>query len=162
MGRTALIQQDATGAGRGARDRYTGNEMPYLRSFAAGFLATLLFHQVLLGILHAAGAVPFAPFNFAPTAPLGVPQVLSLAFWGGLWGIVLWALLHRAHGVHRWLWAIAIGAVAPTAVAVVVVFPLKGIPVHEATILLGLLLNGAWGLGTEVFLRVLPRRVIAR
>jgi len=136
--------------------------MPYLRSFAAGFLATLVFHQGLLAILYGMGAVPFAPFDLHGTAPLGVPQVLSLAFWGGVWGIVLWALIHRTHGMHRWLWAAAIGAVAPTAVAVVLVLPLKGIPVHSMTIVFGLLLNGVWGLGTDVFLRALPRRVIAR
>jgi hypothetical protein len=43
----------------------------------------LVFHQGFIEILHLAGALPNQPFSFKPTAPLQVPQVLSLAFWGG-------------------------------------------------------------------------------
>ena len=57
-----------------------------LKAFAAGFLATLLFHQGLVAILHAAGACPRKAYDLSPTKPLGIPFVLSLAFWGGLWG----------------------------------------------------------------------------
>lgn len=131
--------------------------MPYLKSFVAGFLATLVFHQGLVALLHAAGIVPFAAFNLAPTEPLGVPKVLSLAFWGGLWGIVLWLLVRRLRGIRRWLLALAIGAVGPTAVALLLVFPLKGVDVRPAMVPIGLLLNGAWGLGTLLLVGVLRR-----
>jgi hypothetical protein len=30
-----------------------------------------------------------------PTPPLGVAQVWSLAFWGGVWGVALAAVLRR-------------------------------------------------------------------
>ena len=56
---------------RPASDR--GGAMPYAKAFAAGFLSTLIFHQGLLGLLFLAGVTPRAPFNLAPTAPLGVP-----------------------------------------------------------------------------------------
>lgn len=122
--------------------------MIHLRSFVAGFLATLVFHQGLVALLNAAGVLPFAPYNMAPTEPFGVPSVVSLAFWGGIWGIVLWLLVRRLRGAKRWLWALAIGAVGPTAVALLVVFPLKGMDVRLAMIPVGLVLNAAWGVGT--------------
>ena len=37
--------------------------MDYVRAYVAGFLATLLFHQLLLGLLYVAGIVPVAPFG---------------------------------------------------------------------------------------------------
>ena len=54
--------------------------MQWVKAFVAGFLATLVFHQGLLALLHAAAVVPVSPYNWAPSAPLGVPAVLSLAF----------------------------------------------------------------------------------
>src|SRR3546814_5072860 len=37
--------------------------------------------------LLAGAPVPFAPWSMAPVSPFGVPQTLSAAFFGGLWGI---------------------------------------------------------------------------
>ena len=132
--------------------------MRYLLSFLAGFLATLVFHQGLLAILHRAGASPRAAYSMAPAGPLHVPQVLSLAFWGGVWGIALWLAVGRLEGASYWLAALVFGALLPSIVALFIVFPLKGQPVAggwDPKILVGaLLLNGAWGLGTAVFLRL--------
>ena len=47
--------------------------MQWVKAFVAGFLATLVFHQGLLALLHAAAVVPVSPYNWAPSAPLGVP-----------------------------------------------------------------------------------------
>ncbi|HCP02467.1 MAG TPA: hypothetical protein DIT61_02980, partial [Pseudomonas sp.] len=58
-------------------------------AFIAGFLAVFSFHQPALALLHAAGVVPFPAFSLEPVAPLAVPSVVSSAFWGGIWGIVL-------------------------------------------------------------------------
>ena len=58
-----------------------------LLGFIAGALGVLIFHQGFVAILHVAGGLPIAPYSFAPTHPFNVPQVLSLAFWGGVWGI---------------------------------------------------------------------------
>jgi hypothetical protein len=137
------------------------NEVVGLRlvlGFVAGFLATLIFHQVTLALLWAIGLAPFAPYPLAATVPFGVPKVISLAFWGGVWGIV-YALIDRRFpaGGHYWTVAFVFGAIAPTLIAVLVVAPLKGAPVagggSAALLVTALLVNGAWGIGTGVFLQ---------
>src|SRR5205085_7083086 len=98
-----------------------------LKAFVAGFVATLLFHQGLLALLHARGVSPRKAFDLSPTKPLGVPLVVSLAFWGGLWGILLWRLVARAGSPPRqWLLGLVLGAILPSLVALFVVMPLKG------------------------------------
>ena len=122
--------------------------MRLLAAFVAGFLATLIFHQGAIALLYGAGVIPVAPYPLAPTSPFAVPQVISLAFWGGVWGLVLWAVIRNARGLKYWSLCLAFGAVAPTAVAMLVVFPLKGIPVDAVKVVGGLIFNGIWGLGT--------------
>ena len=51
-----------------------------LLGFLAGFLAVLVFQSGLVAVLHAAGAVPSAPWSLAPVPPFGVPRTLSAAF----------------------------------------------------------------------------------
>ncbi len=136
--------------------------MTWLKAFAAGFLGTLVFHQGLMGLLYLAGVSPRAPFPMAPTEPLGIPQVASLAFWGGVWAMVLMPLLRRWTG-GAWFgaWTV-VGALAPSAVALFVVFPLKGMGVAagwDPKLIVGaLLLNGAWGFGSALFLRAFKAR----
>lgn len=126
--------------------------------FVAGFLATLIFHQLVLSILWAIGIAPFGPFPMGATEPFGVPAVISLAFWGGVWGIV-YALVDRRFpaGGNYWVAAFVFGAILPSLVALLVVVPLKGGPVGggggPALLLTAVLVNGAWGVGTGVFLR---------
>jgi hypothetical protein len=129
-------------------------------SLAAGFLATLIFHQLTLALLWAVGVAPFAPWSMAPTRPFGIPSVLSLAFWGGLWGIVF-GLVDGSfpRGGRYWIMAFLFGAILPSLVALLIVLPLKGQPVgggwHAPLLLTALLINGAWGIGTGIFLKVL-------
>lgn len=126
--------------------------MIWLKAFVSGFLATLIFHQGLFALFYAVGMVPAAPFNMNPVPPLGIPAVFSLAFFGGLWGLVLWAILGRFSGFKFWLGNVIVGAIGPTAVAMLVVFPLKGLAVSAQSWVGGLMLNGFWGLGVAVFL----------
>jgi hypothetical protein len=133
--------------------------MRILTAFLAGFLSTLVFHQGLLAILHGAGATPLAPYAMTPVPPFQVPQVVSLAFWGGVWGVLLWLMIRPLGGSWLyWVSALVLGALAPTIVALFVVFPLKGKPVaggwQPALIVGALMLNGAWGIGTALFLRL--------
>lgn len=134
--------------------------MNVFKAFLAGFLATLIFHQGAFGLLYLAGVVPSPPYNMAAVGPLQVPQILSLAFWGGIWGIALWLLLRRLSGAAYWATAVVFGAVAPTAIALLVVFPLKGMAIgwDPKFIIGGLLLNGIWGLGVGLLLRLFKTR----
>ena len=132
--------------------------MSWIKAFISGFLATLIFHQGLFGLFYLAGVVPGGPFNLSPVPPLGVPAVVSLAFFGGLWGILLWALLGRLKAPAFWGLMIILGAIGPTAVAMLVVFPLKGMEVSAQSWVGGLILNGFWGVGVAVFLTLLGAR----
>ena len=135
----------------------------FLFGFIAGFLATLIFHQLALGLLWSAGVAASAPFRMAATQPFGVPAVFSLAFWGGVWGI-LFALTERKFPRRGgyWVAAFLFGAVLPSLVALFIVLPLKGQPVgggwHAPLLLTAFLINGAWGIGTGLILRALLTR----
>ena len=130
-----------------------------LFAFIAGFVAVLVFHQGMLTLLHAVGFTPRAPFPIHPTQPFGIPQIWSLAFWGGVWGLIF-AVFFRPPargGKYYWLGAILFGAIGPTLAAWFLVAPLKGQALAAgwklAPMITGLLVNGAWGLGTALFLR---------
>jgi hypothetical protein len=135
-----------------------------LFGFIAGFLATLIFHQLTLALLRGAGVAPFGPFSMAATQPFGVPAVFSLAFWGGIWGIPF-ALIDRSfpRRIGYWVTAFLFGAILPSLFALLLVLPLKGRPMgggwHPALLVTAFLINGAWGVGTGVFLKALRRLV---
>lgn len=137
--------------------------MNEIKAFAAGFVSTLVFHQGVFALFYAAGMAP-APYDLSATAPLGVPAVVSLAFWGGLWGILIWWLIRGMESAGFWISAILFGAVGPSAVALFIVFPLKGRALAggwDPQIITGaLILNAAWGFGLALLLRLL--RVRAR
>jgi hypothetical protein len=138
-----------------------------LFGFIAGFIATLVFHQIGLLLLHFAGIIPNMPYNMHPVPPFHVPQFVSLAFWGGVWGIVF-VLAERAIARSPggyWVGAIVFGAVFPTVFSWLVVAPLKGLPLGYGFrfpgLLIGPIVNGLWGLGTAVFLLLMagvPKR----
>ena len=111
-----------------------------------------------LALLYLAGAVGSAPYDLRAVPPLGLPAVISLAFWGGVWGAAIWSLLKHVRGAAYWVWAVVIGAIGPSAVALFIVYPLKGLPVAggwDPKLLGGaLLLNGAWGLGLALLMRL--------
>ena len=133
--------------------------MKWLKWFIAGTLAVPLGHQIVLWILNVAGVIDRAPYAMAPTRPFGVPQVISLSFWGGVWGIILGLILARARDPKFWWLALIVGAVAPTLVAIFVVAPLKGAPLggNPALFAVGLAINGVWGLATAAFYRLMER-----
>ena len=129
--------------------------------FISGFVAVLVFHQAALGILHELQMSPRGPYSFAATQPFGIPQIWSLAFWGGVWGIVLAAALARLDGARLIVAALVFGAIFPTLVAWFVVAPLKGQPVAAGGVahamLIGPIVNAAWGLGTGIGLVLFGR-----
>lgn len=134
-----------------------------LLGFIAGAISVLTFHQGMIGVLHVIGVVGWVPFPTAPVGPLHVPQVFDLAFWGGCWGAVFGLLAPRLRGAD-WVLGLGLGIVA-AATYWFVVSPLKGGPIAEngdiRGIVLSLVINGFWGIGTAVILSALtaPRRL---
>ena len=131
-----------------------------LFGFVAGFFATLIFHQLALALLWSIGVAPSGPFPMAPTRPFGVPAIFSLAFWGGVWGI-LFALVQRSfpRGAAYWVAAFLFGAILPSLVALMVVFTAQGTShgwrLAPASAADGILINGVWGIGTGIILKLL-------
>ena len=129
-----------------------------LAGFSAGFLATLIFHQGLWCIFNHVGLIPISrpawPTDAVP--PLGVPSLLSKAFWGGMWCLVLAPILLRLSGAGYWLSWILAGAIALPLVAFFIVPLLKGLetPSLWPRYLVSVILNASWGLGTALFLRL--------
>jgi hypothetical protein len=141
---------------RRTEDQETSSRLLGL-AFVAGFLAVPLFHQPTLALLHAIGLTSAVPYVTSPTPPLGVPRLLSQAFWGGVWGIVFALVAPRfPRGIAYWITAVLFGALALSIVAWFIVAPLKGLPAagggRPAAIATALLVNGAWGFGTALLL----------
>src|SRR4051812_50114057 len=97
--------------------------------FIAGFVSVLTFQSGLIAIFHASGAISLAPWRMTPVPPFGVPQSLSAAFWGGLWGIAYALLEPRLTArLGWWLGGLAFGAGLPGVGLGVVGLPPKGPP----------------------------------
>ena len=139
-------------------DRNQNQILRLLLAFVAGFISVILFHQGMLAVLNLINFTEATPYRTNPTQPFGIPTILSISFWGGVWGILLAVLtLPLRNKLSYWLTALLFGAVAPTAVFLFVVSPLKGMPFAGGweikRIATGLMLNGAWGLGTALLLQ---------
>lgn len=130
----------------------------YALAFAAGFIATLLCHQGLFTLFWATGLVEAAPYNLNPTQPFGVPAVISLAFWGGIWGLPTWLIIRNTRGAAYWFAALLFGGFGPSLVALTLVFPLKDrafMADWDPGVLFAVfLLNAAWGLGVAACMRL--------
>ena len=128
-------------------------------AFVAGFISVIIFHQSMVAALVAASLAPpaFAPWGMEPIAPFGVPTLVSKAFWGGLWSMLLWLLLRRQQGAAYWLGWILLGATALPLVAIFVVPAIKGLPPPDfwTRFPIAASINAIWGLGTAVLLRLL-------
>ena len=127
-------------------------------AFAAGFVSVLVFHQGVWALYGAAGKAPGPAWNMAAAPPLGVPMVISSAFWAGCGALCCLAAADRRaiHGIlagdhHTWWTATSI-------VALMVVSPLKGRPFaggwKPEVWAFALSVNAAWAFGTGLLLRV--------
>ena len=130
--------------------------------FISGAVAVLLFHQGTAALLHSLQLTARGPYSMQATSPFGIPQVWSITFWGGVWGVILAAALARLDGARLLFAALVFGAVFPTLVAWFVVAPLKGQPMAAgfapAAMMIGPIVNAAWGLGTGIGLLLFGRR----
>jgi hypothetical protein len=97
--------------------------------FIAGFLGVLIFHQLGFHIANELGLTRAQIYSLRPVPPLGVPAIISSAFWGGLWGVVGSFVVPRVpptfDGPIGWM---LFCAVAVTLVNWFVVLPIKGLP----------------------------------
>jgi hypothetical protein len=136
-----------------------------LIAFIAGFLAVPLFHQSVLAVFAASGVVSATPYSTDPAAVTGLPQVLSRALLGGVYGIVLMLLLQRLvrarAGAAYWIGALAVGAILPSLVSWFVIAPIKGRPLaaggdlHQLGV--ALVTNAVWGIGTAAIYSLATR-----
>lgn len=132
--------------------------------FSAGAIAALVFHQGLAGIFDVAGIGKMVAFRVQPTWPFGIPALVSLSFWGAMYGVVLALPMPR---FRRPLWqvGIALGLIAGL-VTLFVVLPLKGFPVAHGwavwPIARTLILTMSWGMGTGLILPLLQPRPLHR
>jgi len=130
--------------------------------FIAGVIGVLVFHQLALAALHAAGLTQGVAYSAKATAPFGIPQFVSAAFWGGVWGVIAALLFARPTGARLIATMVVFGAIAPTLVAWFVVAPLKGAPMaagfKPAAMMAGPIVNGAWGLGAGLIMAWYRRR----
>jgi hypothetical protein len=134
-----------------------------LGGFIAGFVAVLTVHQATLWLGTQLHLLQAATWVMTPVPPLHVPQVVSLAFWGGVWGILIALVAPRiGTGFGYWFTIAVLFGVATTLVGWYVVGPLKGRPADELTLarlVSGGTVNGIWALAVAAILSVLPGRL---
>jgi len=128
--------------------------------FVAAVISVLIFHQGMWSILHylalpGLGMPP--PFPMDPVPPLGVPRIVSLCFWGGLWG-ALFGAVWRGPRASYWWAGIILGVIAALT-GLFIVAGIKGLPIGGGWNLnnwiKSLLINGTWGLGVGLLLTAL-------
>lgn len=130
----------------------TSPAMRCLLGFVAAAISVLTFHQGMWALLHVAdlpglGMPPPYPTDGVP--PLGVPRILDLCFWGGLYGLVF-GLLVPKFTWPLWLCGLITGIIA-VLVGFLIVPAIKGLQIGGGWALVNwlrsLLINGCWGIG---------------
>jgi hypothetical protein len=138
--------------------------------FVAGFVSVLTFHQGTIGLAHLVGIAPNPPYNMRQVPPLGVPQFISLAFWGGVWATVFALVSTRLPESLRGgrglvLAGLLFGAFVISPFNWFVLAPLRGQPLGNgfvpANMIRGMIYNGVFGLGGAVWMLV-GSRLLAR
>ncbi len=126
----------------------------------AGALSVLMFHQPLLEVLFWLGLTPQAAFRLAVVPPFHAPMVVSITFWGAVYGSVFGWLSPR---LPR---SILIKPLLASLFAMVmswfIVRPLAGYPVASNWQLAPLVRSAAadlmWGFGITLILPLLQPR----
>jgi hypothetical protein len=133
--------------------------------FVAAVISVLIFHQGMWTLLHFAdlpGLGMPAPSPTDGVPPWGVPRIINLCFWGGLWGALFGAVWR---GRRYWCGGLLLG-VAAAATGLIVVAAIKGLPIGGgwkwSNWVRSLLINGTWGLGVGLILPPLTRLVTGR
>jgi hypothetical protein len=69
------------------RDTQSASPTGLALGFIGGFIATLIFHELAFLVLNSVGLTNYALYSMAGVPPLDVPRIISLAFWGGVFGL---------------------------------------------------------------------------
>ncbi len=128
---------------------------------AAGFIvavvSVLIFHQGVWALLHFLDIPGYGmppPFPTDHVGPLGVPRIVSLCFWGGVWGALFGAFWRDAEG-PSWRRGLVLG-IAAALFGMFVVAALKGLPIggnwQVTNWAKSFLINGIWGVGVGLML----------
>jgi len=135
-----------------------------IAGFIAGAVSVLVFHQFGFFIANELGLLKAQLYNMRPVPPLGVPTIISSAFWGGLWGIagayVVPRLPAALGGALGW---ILFAGIIVTLVNWFIVLPIKGAPIgggfRMPNVVVVPLVYAFWGFGMWVIFG-LVRRVL--
>jgi hypothetical protein len=102
---------------------------------------------------------PWYPTRGVP--PFGVPLIIDLCFWGGVWGAVFGLVLPRLPAYPTWLLGLGLG-IAAALVGLFIVPLIKGLPVAGGWVAMAFvrsfLINGCWGFGVGLILPLLMRQ----
>jgi hypothetical protein len=115
----------------------------------AGAVSALTFHAFAWWVFYLLGQQRIPPYPMGGNM-IGVPIVESLAFWAGVWGIVMVAAAPR---LARPFWqACLIVSVAASLVQILVVPPLRGGAINWDAMawLRAFIINGVWAIGVAL------------
>lgn len=131
----------------------------------AGALAVIACHQTTLQIFFWLGLAPQAAFRVALVPPFNAPLVVSITFWGGLYGAIFGWLMPRMRG-PLWLNGMAAGVFAML-LGWFVFLPLMGHPAafggSPGPMARSFTAYQMWGLGMAFILpALLPRPIASR
>ncbi len=139
-----------------------------LVGFLAAVLSVLIFHQGVWALLHVLDMPGYQmpmPYPMRAIPPLGIPAMVNLCFWGGMYGAVFGMLAPR-FTLPLWVCGLILGMVA-TLVGLFVVPAIKGTPVGGGWMLnnwiRSILINGVgFGLGLGLIYPVLARLFVRK
>ncbi len=131
--------------------------------FVAGALAVLVFHQLMVLVLHLMGYIPNFPWSLRPIAPFGVPAIINQMFWGGLWGVGFAFLASRIPLASDVAKGTLYGVLGPWLLGNGILVPLfKGGPylfgLMPMRMIIGALIGAAFGAGVGLLWSALKGR----
>jgi hypothetical protein len=92
--------------------------------FVAGAIAVVTVHEIVNFVLLQAGVFPRVPWSMEPAAMTGLPQIVSDAFWGGLWGVLFALIVDSIPGGSFTIKGLIFGIVGPAIIGVFILVPL--------------------------------------
>jgi len=126
----------------------------------AGAAAVVLCDQAAASLVQSGWLAGTSVLENTSATPFGLPHVVSLLLWGALWGGVLERRArHWPDSLVHWIRSAAFGALWLSLAQWFFVEPLLDVPVAAALnppdLSAALLLNGIWGVGAAVLLKLL-------